>query len=215
MESFKVTNLDISNITEEMLEDQFVSRIREPGIYNLQVTGYKMGVKKQPDGAGKKWGWLSINAEEVGTGNTITSVIDVPLESLTFTSKEGKATPVKSKIFVGFLKSIGLVDVKMTDIGEHVNNLTNLLDANPTFRASLGFQDPHVSYHGKIDGVKQYGITMRDGTRMLDADGVDQLVFPSFKEAAEYYESVTTYKPAELSFKSFLKPAVEGKAVAS
>jgi hypothetical protein len=149
MEKFVVSNLDVSDISDSDLESRgFVERIREPGKYNLKIVNYKFGIKNKEDGAGKKWGWVSLTGECVESGKTITSIIDVPVETLTFTAPSGKTTKVKTQIFCNFLRSIGVENVSVSTVGEHVGNLAELLDAQPTMIATVDYRGDHVKYLG-------------------------------------------------------------------
>jgi hypothetical protein len=204
MESFKVTSLDMSDITEEDLQaEKSTSYIKTPGRYDLRVISHKMGVKKTPDAAGKQWGWLAITAENQA-GELVSGIIDVPLEALAYTSANGKKSNLKTRIFVNFLRSIGVTNTAMSEIGNHVNNLSNLLEARPSFTANLGNTQDFVEYRGKDGDRVQYGIRMKDGSALLNEDGVEVIV-NSFNEAVEYYRSFKGYNPQTgLVYKSFI-----------
>ena len=204
MESFAVTNLDISDVTEDMLKEK-APRINQPGKYTMRITGHKMGVGEKVDGAGKKWGWVSVNTEDVESGRSFNIFLSVPIETLKYTSAAGKTSLIKTQIFKNFLKAIGVADLSIGSLMSHVNNLGSLLDGAPAFSATLNYRGDHVSYIGKTEeGEKSYGITLKDGSALLDADGAEVVTFSSYNAAVDYYKQINKNKePSSLEATSF------------
>ena len=206
MESFSVTNLDVSDINEsDLQETPRASYIKNPGRYDLRITSHKMGIKATPDGAGKKWGWLAITAEDRLSGELVNSMIDVPIEALAYTSKAGKKNNIKTKIFVNFLRSLGVTNTALTEIGTHVNNLSSLLGDRPEFTAVLGNDKDYIAYRGKdAEGNNRYGVELKGGGSLLDEDGIE-VIRNDFNEMKEYYKSFKGFDAQTgLVFKSFV-----------
>ncbi len=205
MESIKVTSLDISDVTEaDLASNQNATYIKEPGLYNLEITDYQMGMKKKPDGANKNWGWLRVVARDTETGSLVSGFLDVPVDALAYTSKDGKKSHVKSAQFKQFLISLGIKDVTISSLSKHINNLGNILDAKPTFKAILGYSNDHVAYRGKdSEGNNRYGIELKAGGGLLDEDGVE-VIRANFNEMKDYYTQFKGFSPETgLSFRAF------------
>jgi len=195
MESIKVTSLDIADVTEADLESNVKTYIREPGNYNLEIIDYKMGMKKSPDGAGKNWGWLRITFRDTESKAISSDFLDVPVDSLVFTSSEGKTSHFKSARFKQFLVSLGVEGVTINSLGKHINNLGNILDASPKFNAALGYNQDHVAYRGKDEsGNTRYGIELKAGGPLLDEDGIEVLK-GSYDEIKSYYKEFKGFDP--------------------
>lgn len=206
MESFSVTNLDVSDINEaDLQETPRVAYIKNPGRYDLRIISHKMGIKTTPDGAGKKWGWLAVTAEDRLSGELVNSMIDVPIEALSYTTKAGKKNSIKTKIFVNFLRSLGVTNTAKTEIRDHVNNLSTLLSANPEFSANLGNTQDYIAYRGKnAEGLSRYGVGLQGGGYLLDEDGVE-VIRNDWNEMKEYYKSFKGFDAQTgLVFKSFI-----------
>lgn len=206
MESIKVTSLDLGNISDADLVNTSNTYIREPGRYTVAITGYKMGMKKSPDGAGKAWGWLRINLADTTTGHLASAFIDVPVDSLVFTSNAGKTSNIKAQIMKNFLTAIGVENVSVNNLAGHINNLSTLLDAKPILTVSLGYNQDHVAYRGKDDaGNNIYGIELAGGGALLDENGAE-VTRGSFDEIKAYYKGFKGFDPqTNMVAKSFAK----------
>lgn len=206
MESIKVNSLDIADVTDEDLKP--ATYLREPGKYNLQVVDYQMGIKNGADGAGKRWGWLRVVARDNNSGGLTSGFIDVPVDSLVFTGTNGNTTTAKAGIFKGFLGAIGIKNVSVSNIAEHINNLGSILDGKPNFSAVIGYSQDHVAYRGKdSEGNNLYGIELQGGGPLLNEDGVEVLL-NDFDKIVDYYKGFRGYKPETgMNFKSFINNA--------
>ncbi len=206
MESIKVNSLDIADVTDADLQP--TTYLREPGKYNFQVLDYQMGIKKSPDGAGKRWGWLRINVRDLASGALASGFIDVPVDSLVFTSNNGKTTNAKSGIFKSFLSSLGIKNVSVSNIAEHINNLGSILDARPEFTATIGYSQDHVMYRGKDEhGNSLFGIELKGGGPLLNEDG-EEVRLNERDAIVDYYRQFKGFSPETgMNFKSFINNA--------
>lgn len=197
--TFRVGALDLGNFGDMGSSPKSSSDkprfLNKPGTHQLKISSYEMIVTdRQKDGAGKQWGRLRINASDVGTGYQVTGFIDVPLESLVYTSKSGTTSKVKTQIFLDFIQSLTGNRPNPQGIAAVINGLSDLLD-NGTFTGRVGYSGDYVSYEGKTDaGSAIYGLRLKKGDPIVSMDG-DPLTFDSRDAAVEYYTTLRGFKP--------------------
>lgn len=198
--SFKVGKLDIGTFNESSekprASDGKPRFINKPGMYNLVVETYTLQADdRQKDGAGKQWGRLTIKAKDAATGYGVTGFVDVPLETLVYTSKSGTTSNVKTRIFQDFVQALTGNRPAPQGIAAAVNGLSDIL-VGSTFTAKVGYDRDYVSYEGKNDeGEPILGLRLKNGDAMLSIDG-EPLTFSSRDSAVEYYTKLKGFKPS-------------------
>lgn len=207
---FKIGDLDLGGATNSDI-GKFNNRLRDPGTYNFVIKSHKFHINpKQRDAAGKQWGSLQLNVETVnaaGYKSEMIGFVPVPLETVMYTGKSGKTTPVRTNIFCSFIEALTGERPGLQSVKAAVTSLPEILKASAAFTATVAYDSDHVEYQGKVDNETRYAIKLADGSYLLDNNG---LVYnaTSVTAAKEFYEQAKGRKIQDsMIFKSFARPA--------
>ena len=194
--SFQVGHLDVSGISAEDLQgSNRKSYINKPGQYDLEVVDFKLEAREMDkDHAGKQWGSANLTLKDVNSGAIMYEFVKVPLETAVYTAKSGKTSAGLTSRFCSFIESITGDRPSIDSLTSAIEQLPSIL-ANGTFNARVGYKGDHVDYIGKNDqGNAIFTITLADGSRMLDSDGV-AVEFSERDAAINYYQNTKGFKP--------------------
>jgi hypothetical protein len=218
---FEIGSLDLSGVTDadfasaSKSDNKGPGQLRTPGKYTLEITDVTLR-EGRPDGAGKKWGSILVKTIDTESKKTFNFFLDVPVETLLYTSKAGKTSKVKTQIFVNFLGAVLGTRPSTSELQNIISNLPEVLTNGQSFRTSLNYKRDHIkrNYNAETK-LGNYTIALTDGSDMVDVITGETLIFSDPQSAEAYYTQVKGYKPAtNMEVVSFLSKNVESTKVA-
>lgn len=208
---FEVGTLDLSGITDEDLKTstgggQKPQYLKKPGQYILNITETKL-YEGRTDGAGKKWGAALVKCTEQETGRLFSFFVDIPVESLIYTSGSGSTSKVKAQIFTNLLTSVTGKDISTSDLPGMISDITTILAPGSSLKANLDYTKDYVKGHyDKENDTGHFTLRLVGGSDMVDPISGDVLTFSDYDSAVAHYSQVKGFKPAGgMNVKSFLR----------
>lgn len=179
---FSSMNLDQSALNEKIEADKKASRqFFKPGSHEVTVTGleYKGQVESNPT-------WAKYRISYEGTYNkTISDLVMVPTQDVTFKNKEGKDTLFPYRKLVELMASLG-VELNLTNLGANMKKFfgsenSPLIGKN--LKIETAYTGPHIKYQGKsAAGQSIYQVVKRNEEPIFDN------LFASYDEAGSFAE---------------------------
>lgn len=192
LKTFEVGTLDMTGF-EDVVEKTRVEYIKEKGTYDLKITGYTMSAIE--DSAGKPWGNLALDLEDINGAGAVKAFIRVPISTPIYTNKSGGSSTAVTSIFLGFVESLTGVRPESSGLEEAVRGLPDTLK-DATIRGIVGHDGDYIKYLGKNEdsGELSFTINLRNGDPMLDASG-EALSFSDSDSATAYYKNAKGFNP--------------------
>jgi hypothetical protein len=161
---FEIGNISMDGISDaDLLQEESISFLRAAGHYNFEGVSITPAKEPKKDAAGNRWHGMRLLAKTVvdGAEKHVSSFIDIPVDSLKFTKKNGETSMKVIQVSCKLLSVILGREITTANVIEELTNIESTF-VGGKFGARVSYKGDYIAFDKSAEA---YAILTSKGDR--------------------------------------------------